>query len=71
LRQTIACNIKSLAENILNPHIASKAHKDLPCQVEAILASLRPEINAVANDDPNKFQLLNAYLRDKISEGMQ
>jgi hypothetical protein len=101
MRQTIACNIKCLAENILNPHIinplpsikrkadqmykdfisskkgksiydeATKKHPDLPCRVELILSSLRDEISAVANDDPNKFQLLNAYLRDKISEGLQ
>lgn len=104
MKQTISCNIKCLAENILNPHIinplpsikrkadqmykdfisskrgksiydeATKKHPDssnLPCRVEAILSSLRDEIGAVANDDPNKFQLLNAYLRDKISEGLQ
>lgn len=104
MKQCIACNIKCLAENILNPHIinplpsikrkadqmykdfisskkgkniydeATKKHPDLtnfPCRVESILSSLRDEISVASNDDPNKFQLLNAYLRDKISEGMQ
>ena len=53
---------------------AGKKHpdiSDLPCRVESILTTFRDEVSAVANDDPNKFQLLNAYLRDKISEGMQ
>ena len=104
MKQCIACNIKCLAENIMNPHIinplpsikrkaekmyqdfisskkgkeiyqeAGKKHpdiSDLPCRVESILTTFRDEVSAVANDDPNKFQLLNAYLRDKISEGMQ
>lgn len=99
--KSIACNIKCLAENILDPHIINplpsirrKAENiyqefissdeskniydmakknssgNVPCMVEEILTVLRDKINEAAQDDPNKFQLLRAYVRDKIFDGM-
>jgi len=43
---------------------------NIPAMTEEILGSMREKIMAAAKDDPNKFQLLRAYIRDKISEGM-
>jgi len=71
------------AEDIYQDFIASKESKGIyedarkkhpgafACMVEEILSTLRGKISGVAKDDPDKFQLLNAYLRDKISEGLR
>lgn len=72
--------IREEAENIYQAFIASKEGKAVyertkddafPNKVEEILNSIRPKISVASKDDPDKFQLLNGYLRDKISEGMQ
>jgi hypothetical protein len=99
--KSIACNIKCLAENIMDPHIinplpsirkkAMRIYQDfieskegkvlynsakkkfsgnVPAMTEELLASLRSKISEAAKDDPNKFQLIHAYVRDMISEGL-
>jgi hypothetical protein len=99
--KSMACNIKCLADNILNPHIinplpsikkmANKIYKEfiesedgknlynttkkkfsgnVPSMVEEILGSLRDRIMKAANDNPDKYQLIRAYVRDKIFDGL-
>jgi hypothetical protein len=72
--------IREEAESIYQAFIGSEEGKAVyertkddafPNKVEKILNSLRPKISEASKDDPDKFQLLNAYLRDKISEGMR
>jgi hypothetical protein len=99
--KSIACNIKCLADNIMDPHIinpipslrrkAQSIYQDLLDSKEGealydaarkkysgnvlamaneILSSLHDKIMEAAKDDPNKFQLLRAYVRDKIEDGL-
>jgi hypothetical protein len=72
--------IREEAENIYQEFIASEEgkaiyekadKKNFFTKVEMILNSLRPRISEASKNDPDKFQLLNAYLRDKISDGLQ
>ena len=75
--------IREEAEGIYQDFIASEESKSIyedarkkhpgafACMVEEILTSLRGKISGMAGDDPDKSQLLNAYLRDKISEGLR
>jgi hypothetical protein len=98
---SIACNIKCLADNILNPHIinplpsikraaeriyqefiSSRAGKKLydsakkkfsnnaPAMAEELVAGLHDKIMEVAKDNPDKFQIIRAYVRDKIFDGL-
>ena len=76
-------NIKEEAEAIYQKFIASKEGKELydkatkeypdltslPITVDKILTALKDTVSSAAKADPDKFQLINAYLRDKISEG--
>lgn len=76
-------DIKEEAEAIYQKFIASKEGKELydkatknhpnlkslPNRVDEILTSLREDIKFATKEDSDKFQLINAYLRDKISEG--
>jgi hypothetical protein len=99
--KSIACNIKCLADDILDPHIinpipsirkrAEKIYQEfisskegralydsarkkfsgnIPAMTEEIIDSLRSKIMEAAKDDPNKFQLIRAYVRDKIFDGL-
>jgi len=99
--KSVACNIKCLADNILNPHIinplpsikkmadriyrefiSSEEGKGLfdsvkkkfsgntPAMAEELVNSLRDKIMTAAKDNPDKFQLIRAYVRDKISDGL-
>jgi hypothetical protein len=100
--QSVACNIKCLADNIMDPHIinplpslqrkAQSIYQDLVdskegralydnakkrfsgnvlAMADEILSSLRDKIMEAAKDDPKKFQLIRAYVRDKIEEGLR
>jgi hypothetical protein len=76
-------DIKAEAEDIYQKFIASEDGKaiyekatkkypdlsSLPNRVDNILTTLRDDIKSATKNDPDKFQLINAYLRDKISEG--
>lgn len=75
-------SIRKTAEEIYQGFIASEEGKALydsaqkkfsgnvPAMAEEILGSLRDKIMTAAKDDPNKFQLIRAYVRDKISDGL-
>jgi hypothetical protein len=75
-------SIRGIAEDIYQELISSKEGKalytsakkkfsgNIPAMAEEILGSLRDKIMEAAENDPNKFQLIGAYIRDKISDGL-
>jgi len=75
-------SLREKAEDIYQEFISSEKGKDaykaaekefpkaLPCRTEDILAKLTDEIKEAAEKDPNKFQILRAYIRDKIFDGL-